>query len=285
MSKATAHKLRQTFWPSSWKQPKSEDYPRLNRTRTSTEPLDLEFQPDIPVASVVEMQLEHYEERDWRNHFASKLSGLGLEIGPLHRPLGGHPGMKVEYIDRHSVADLRKLYPELGGLALVEADYIGDAETLSVIPDAKYDFLVSAHVIEHMRNPIEALKQWFRVLKPGGFLYLIVPDKRITFDSRRARTTLPHIIHDYIEPSLERDFEHYLDYAIFVNNADTDMALYEARRLQQIDYSIHYHVFLPTDMFALLCWFSFNVLGIDIIEGPCMSPGSDEFHFLLQLRK
>ena len=259
--------------------------PRLNRTRNSDAPLDFDFSPDIPQASVIEMQLERYELFDWRTHFSSRLRGLGLEIGPLHRPLPTHEGMKVEYIDRLPISELRKHYPELAKLPLVEPDILGDAETLAPVANRHYDFLISAHVIEHMRNPIGSLENWFRVLKPGGLLYLIVPDKRVTFDKRRVRTTLAHVILDYEQPSLERDFEHFLDYAIFVDNAPMSSALEAARETEKKDYSIHFHVFLPTDIFALLCWFSENVLPIDILEGPCMSPGSDEFHFLLQRRK
>lgn len=283
MAKRSASKLKD-WWRQRGQESPDAEFPKLSRTRDSREPLDAHFVPDIPQASVLETQLEHFEHRDWRKYFAARLNGLGLEIGPLHRPLESHPGMKVEFVDRLTVAELRKHYPELGGLSLVEPDIISDAETLVGVPDGKYDFLIAAHVIEHMRNPLGSLKNWFRVLKPGGLLYLIVPDKRATFDFHRVRTTLSHIILDYIAPSTERDFEHFLDFAIHVNYADVDMSLFEAQRLRDIDYSIHFHTFIPTDMFGLLCWFSLNVLGVDILEGPCMSPGSDEFHFLLQLR-
>ena len=63
---------------------------------------------EIPQASVVEDNLQSFELRDWRKHFSDQLSGKGLEIGPLHRPMVKHDGMQITYIDRLPVEELRK---------------------------------------------------------------------------------------------------------------------------------------------------------------------------------
>ena len=238
---------------------------------------------DIPQAGTTEDSLQAHELRDWRSYFADKLSGKGLEIGPLHRPMARHQGMDIDYIDRCTVAELREHYPELNELPLIEPNILGDAETLDNISDNSYDFLISAHVIEHMKNPLFALEQWVRVIRPKGLLYLIVPDKRVTFDKKRVRTTLSHVILDYRRPSEHRDYEHYLDYAVHVHNQNGEDAVAEADRLIATDYSIHFHVFLPSDVLRLLNWFSSNIYPIRILEGPVMSPGSDEFHFLIEV--
>ncbi len=236
----------------------------------------------IPQA-VIEDDTVLVEERDWRTHFASRLSGRGLEIGPLHRPMVKHWRMKIDYIDRLTVAELREHYPELNDLPLVEPTIIGDAQTLSNVDDVAYDFVIAAHVIEHMKNPILALNQWCRVVRPGGLIYLIAPDKRVTFDKLRVRTPLEHLILDYILPSDERDYEHYLDFAIRVHHKAGIEALDNADELIAKDYSIHYHVFIPVDILNVLQWFSANVRPITVLEGPVMSPGSDEFHYLIQV--
>ncbi len=269
------------FWTRAKGLVKSQTEPRLSRARDSQPELDRNFVTDIPQASVLEENLEQFAARDWRRHFASRLQGHGLEIGPLHRPLDTHPGMKVDYVDRHTVEELRRDYPELRDLKLIEPHIIDDAETLKNIRPESYDFVVAAHVIEHMKNPLAAVENWVRVLKPGGLLYLIVPDKRATFDVQRVRTTLGHIILDYLRPSAERDFEHYLDYAIHVQKAEWHTALPEADRLANTDYSIHFHTFIPSDVVNLLTWFGENVKPVELLEGPNMSPGSDEFHLLV----
>jgi SAM-dependent methyltransferase len=53
----------------------------------------------------------------------------------------------------------------------------GDAENLAGIPDASFDFVHSSHTLEHMHNPGRALRNWFRVLRPGGYLVAMVPDE------------------------------------------------------------------------------------------------------------
>jgi ubiquinone/menaquinone biosynthesis C-methylase UbiE len=53
----------------------------------------------------------------------------------------------------------------------------GDAQLLAGVRDESFDFVHSSHCLEHMRNPAEALHNWFRVLKPNGHLICMVPDE------------------------------------------------------------------------------------------------------------
>ncbi|WP_202389372.1 class I SAM-dependent methyltransferase [Qipengyuania oceanensis] len=41
--------------------------------------------------------------------------------------------------------------------------------------DDSIDRLIATHVLEHVNDPVEALREWTRVLKPGGVLSLILP--------------------------------------------------------------------------------------------------------------
>ena len=43
------------------------------------------------------------------------------------------------------------------------------------VPEAHFDAIVCNAVLEHVRNPHEVLDEFYRVLKPGGYLYLGVP--------------------------------------------------------------------------------------------------------------
>jgi hypothetical protein len=121
------------------------------------------------------------------------------------------------------------------------------------------------------------------VVRPGGHLYLIVPDKRSSFDRRRVRTTIEHLILDYQRPSAERDFDHYVDYALHVMRASREGAIAEADRMLREGTSIHYHVFQPADIVALLTWFAGQVRPIEILEGPVVDPYADEFHLLIRV--
>ncbi len=52
----------------------------------------------------------------------------------------------------------------------------GDAQYLEIIQDSQFDFVYSSHTLEHMVSPRIALKNWWRVIKPGGYLILYLPD-------------------------------------------------------------------------------------------------------------
>lgn len=52
----------------------------------------------------------------------------------------------------------------------------GSAQLMDGVTDNCYDFVYSSHCLEHMENVSEALRNWLRILKPGGHLYVVVPD-------------------------------------------------------------------------------------------------------------
>lgn len=53
----------------------------------------------------------------------------------------------------------------------------GDAYQLRGLDDASFDFVCSAHLLEHLPDCELALRNWWRVLKPGGHLILYVPHR------------------------------------------------------------------------------------------------------------
>jgi SAM-dependent methyltransferase len=53
----------------------------------------------------------------------------------------------------------------------------GDAQFLSGMADESIDFIHSSHCLEHLVDPAEGLRNWMRVLRPGGHLIISVPDE------------------------------------------------------------------------------------------------------------
>ena len=61
-----------------------------------------------------------------------------------------------------------------------EVDHVGNAKDLSRFEDGTFDAVYASHVVEHFdyaRGELpNTLKEWNRVLAPGGQLYVSVPD-------------------------------------------------------------------------------------------------------------
>lgn len=53
----------------------------------------------------------------------------------------------------------------------------GNAQHMAGIPDGSLDFVHSSHCLEHLDDPRDALRNWLRILAPGGFLVISVPDE------------------------------------------------------------------------------------------------------------
>jgi SAM-dependent methyltransferase len=53
----------------------------------------------------------------------------------------------------------------------------GDAQLMEGVTDATYDFVHSSHCLEHLLDPYMAMRNWLRVVKPGGHLVITVPDE------------------------------------------------------------------------------------------------------------
>lgn len=53
----------------------------------------------------------------------------------------------------------------------------GDAHYLTGLKDSTFDYVYSSHTLEHMEDPALALTNWWRVVKPKGYLILYIPHR------------------------------------------------------------------------------------------------------------
>ena len=73
-----------------------------------------------------------------------------------------------------------------------------DATNLTGIPDNHYDLVLSSHMLEHLPDPLRAVFELRRVLKPGGQLLLVLPWREATFDQHRPADFMQHLMRDYV---------------------------------------------------------------------------------------
>lgn len=147
-----------------------------------------------------------------REFICSSVSGSGYEFGAGGRPMITPIGTKVTYVDRFSNEEMREYSSSRNGTGVgdfMPIDIVDSIEKMEHVTTA--DFIIASHVIEHVSNPIGMLEKCYSILKPGGKLILMIPDKKRTHDRNRNVTSIPHFIADFISPSPDRDLENYID--------------------------------------------------------------------------
>lgn len=65
----------------------------------------------------------------------------------------------------------------------------GDATVMEGVPDGAFTTVYASHLLEHLDDPLTALRNWWRILRPGGHLIVCVPhrdlyEKRVALPSR-----------------------------------------------------------------------------------------------------
>ena len=178
---------------------------------------------------------------------------VGVEIGAFKSPI---PGLTPFYVD---------CFSEFAGEPCL-FDYWGTACELP-FRDNSLDYVATSHVLEHVANPVAAFKEWMRVLRHGGLIYLVVPDRRFTWDHARELTPPEHMFADFQRGTTQSDGTHIAD---FVDNVDWTTFSpttppeehAEKKRLMRETYAhavknaleinIHFHVFEPSNLRALV---------------------------------
>src|SRR6266853_2687067 len=158
---------------------------------------------------------------------------------------------------------------------------IVEACDVSEIVNGSYDFVAASHVLEHVANPLCALQEWKRILKPSGTILVVVPHKAGTFDHRRPFTTLDHIKADFESNVTEADLTH-LEEILELHDLELDPPAgspgqFQERCLQNLSKrAMHHHVFSPE---LLVDMFSF--LGMRVLNVAVDRP----FHIIIHAKK
>jgi predicted SAM-dependent methyltransferase len=137
--------------------------------------------------------------------------------------------------------------------SVVETTVVDDGERLERFESGSLDFLIANHLLEHLEDPVGALTNWTRVLRPGGIIFITVPDARRTFDAARPRTTVEHVVRDHREGPGTSRAEHYREWAHIIECLPEErvaerMAEYARRNRRE-----HFHVWELETFLDLLC--------------------------------
>jgi ADP-heptose:LPS heptosyltransferase/predicted SAM-dependent methyltransferase len=75
--------------------------------------------------------------------------------------------------------------------------HVDTCEKLDLFASAGMDFVFSSHLLEHIENYQEALKEWWRIIKPQGYLVLYLPHKNF-YPNIGQPGANPEHMHDFL---------------------------------------------------------------------------------------
>lgn len=120
------------------------------------------------------------------------------ELVPYTRGLGYDIGCGPEKAFPHFIGVDNRKDVRLFGIAMNPDITVPDASDLSRnIPSAQADFVYSSHTLEHIQDHKKALREWWRILKPGGHLCLYLPHKSF-YPNIGTEGANPDHVHDFM---------------------------------------------------------------------------------------
>jgi SAM-dependent methyltransferase len=182
------------------------------------------------------------------------LKGEGIEVGAGDRPFPLPDGARCNYGD---IRDRSALNQYFGNDRVSFTGHV-DAQTYAGVPTASLDFVIAAHVIEHLHDPIGAIRGAVNTLKPGGIFVCVVPDMEKTWDRTRPPTTLEHLWIDSRDGGKSTLLQAYLEHFRYVHPVITgehlpeDSAEVNARTNMEAGMDLHVHAWRAIDFTELL---------------------------------
>jgi SAM-dependent methyltransferase len=142
-----------------------------------------------------------------------------LEIGPGFSPIfPRRDGFRTKNVDHADKAGLVRKYEPHGYSAddFEDVDYVLLAGgKMAEEVGEQFDLVIASHVLEHSTSLVHFVNEAAALIRPGGRLAFVVPDRRFCFDRFRERSSLSAVIDAAVEPrerhSLGTVTEHVLN--------------------------------------------------------------------------
>ena len=237
----------------------------------------------------------------------------GLEIGALNEPLVKkediRAGGRIFYLDHLPTEGLCEKYgsdPSVNVDNIVPVDFVcRDGNIVEATAGNMFDYVVASHVIEHTPNFLQFLIDIHKILKPGGHLILIIPDKRFTFDVNRPITTFGEVLETFFDkqkiPSISAVYDHFAmaskvsghdTWHGIANPEETNLLVSEAFAWdaacrvhnEAYYYDVHVNIFTPQSFFEILK----KMIAHDIVlfeTKEFLDTQIGQIEFLVQLQK
>ena len=246
----------------------------------------------------------------------------GIEVAPWFKPVvpldGTRQVVVLDVFDRATLLTRAETDPNIDKAMIpqiTEVDLVGSACEIAELvrgrfgPEARFDFVVSSHNLEHLPDPVRFLRGCDTLLNPGGILTMAVPDKRACFDFFRPLASTGEMLQAFHErrerPSFAQIFSQGAYHAALKNgngltgaftiDENPDQISLRGDLVQQYShwlqraytndtryYDTHCWIFTPSSLELILTELSLlDLIGLDLIS--VTKPFGCEF--IVHLRK
>jgi len=144
----------------------------------------------------------------------------GLEVGACNMPVRLRDSqIRMRYLDFVGGSDNDHCFNKGDNVA---AQIIDDAQSMSKVEAASFDFILGYHVLEHLSDFFGAIKAWMRSVKKGGIIIFGLPspcDQQWNHgESLRLVTNPSHFAEEFEQPTrLEQNsLEHLKEAALAI---------------------------------------------------------------------
>ncbi len=134
--------------------------------------------------------------------YASETSKCRARLLPFCTGYGADLGFGGDPISPQAIRiDSPRPYADTGAFAVQLG---GDATKLHWFRDGTLDYIYSSHLLEDFPDTEAVLREWLRVLKPGGSLVIFCPDEQVYREHCRRTGQIYNENHKHADFSLEK---------------------------------------------------------------------------------
>ena len=134
---------------------------------------------------------------------------------------------------------------------------INDSVDISHVKNNCYDFCFSSHSLEHIANPLKAVNEWLRIIKKGGHIIIIVPEKSVCFDHKREYSIFSRLLSQYEKNVGEDDLstlpEILMKHDLSMDPPAGDLGAFTKRSLDNFNNRCLHHYVYNDELLMEIC--------------------------------
>ena len=134
---------------------------------------------------------------------------------------------------------------------------VNDAVNINNVQNNSYDFVFSSHSLEHIANPLKAINEWLRIIKSGGYIIIIVPEKSVCFDHKRNYSKFSTLLSQYEKNIGEDDLstlpEILLNHDLSMDPPAGNLGDFTKRSLDNFNNRCLHHYVYNDDLLMEIC--------------------------------